>query len=102
MAERIPLSEVVAKVAEELIQAQAKAKARGTAVMQFDECELEFAVEAEREGKAGVNVWALELGGSKKRTESNIVRVKFKSLPDQPLQAAQETSADGPPIKRQR
>lgn len=58
--------------------------------MQFDECELEFAVEVEREAKAGVNVWALELGGNAKRADSNVVRVKFKSLPGAEVRLQQQ------------
>jgi hypothetical protein len=102
MPNKLPLSEVVASVTDELLKAESAAKSRGSSVMQFDECELEFAVEVEKEGKAGINVWVIELGGGKTRTESNVVRIKFKSLESRPLQVPQALNeSQGPAIKRQ-
>jgi hypothetical protein len=103
MATRLPLSEVVSQVAAELVRARDRARQRGEAVMQFDECELEFAVEAEKEASGGVNVWAIELGAGVKRTEANVVRVKFKALSSNPIQAEQRSDDDmlGPELRKQ-
>lgn len=38
MAKRIPLSDVLANVTDELLKAQQNANKRGLAVMQFEEC----------------------------------------------------------------
>jgi hypothetical protein len=93
---RVPLSEVLAEVAEELFKADQLAKERGFAAMQFDECELEFAVRTEYAGKAGVKLYVVNLGAGGKRAETNIVRVKFTSVPDRPpLQAGQQIEGDG-------
>lgn len=56
MADTIPLSDALRQITDELLQADAYAKQRGTAVMQFQECEVEFAVELAKEGEAGVKI----------------------------------------------
>lgn len=78
-AGRIPLSDLLASIRSEIVKADAAAKKEGTAVMQFDECEFEFAVEIEKEAKGGVHVWVLELSGGGKKTEMNTIRVKYKA-----------------------
>ena len=103
MSKRIPLADVLANITDELLKAQQNATKRGLAVMQFEECELEFAVELSVEGSGGVNVWVLDLSGGGSRTESNTVKIKFKSIPDKVIQAPQVTNIDeaGPPLERQ-
>ncbi len=86
----IPLADLLANVAEELLKAQKTAQARGEAVMQFEECEVEFAIKAEVDGKAGVKLYVVNIGGGVKRTEANTIRVKFKSIDANPLQASQQ------------
>jgi hypothetical protein len=78
---RIPLSEVLQNIAEELIQAQNRAIERGIAVMQFAECEAEFAVKADYEGGGKVKIYVAELGSEIKKSESNVVRIKFTAIP---------------------
>ena len=87
MANKIPLSEVLEHVAGELEEADGKARARGFKVMQFGECEIEFAIETEKSGSGGVQVWVLELGGEIKRSEVNTIRIKFTSNPEHPVGA---------------
>jgi len=102
MSKQIPLSDVLTHITEELVKADENARKRGRAAMRFDECELEFAVQLEGGGEAGVKVWVLELGVNAKRTDSNTIRIKFKSLSDSPLQAPHfDTSTEGPALERQ-
>jgi hypothetical protein len=102
MAERISLADVLANITEELHKAQDAAKARGFATMQFEECELEFAIEAEHKGEAGIKVWVVDLGGGVKRTESNTIRLKFKTIPAKTVQVPQvSVDAPGPELKKQ-
>ncbi|WP_321905762.1 trypco2 family protein [Paraburkholderia tropica] len=77
---RIPLSQVLQKISLEMREADSKAREGGKAVMRFAECELEFAIELEAKGKAGVEVWIARLGGSIKRTEANTLRIKYVAL----------------------
>jgi len=97
MADRIPLSDVVAHVTEELRKAHARSVAQGNAVMQFEECELEFAVEAEKSANGGIKVWLLNLGGGAKKTDSNTVKIKYVKIPGTVVQAVQLTD-EGPDI----
>lgn len=83
MSRRIELSEVIAHITEEL--KKAKQPSPEDAVMQFEECEVEFAIEVEKSGETGINVWVLELGGGLTRTETNIVKIKFKSVSENTL-----------------
>ena len=46
VSKRIELSALLEHVTSELIKSHEHAQKRGTAVMQFKECEIEFAVEA--------------------------------------------------------
>jgi hypothetical protein len=103
MANKIPLSEVLEHVAGELVEADRKARARGFEVMQFGECEIEFAIETEKSGSGGVQVWVLELGGEIKRSEVNTIRIKFTSNPQHPVGApARESGAARSPVRQQR
>lgn len=98
-----PLAEVLTNVAEELLKAQKTANERGVAVMQFEECEVEFAVEFSVEGSGGVNIYVLDLSGGGSRTETNTIRVKFNSIPNKVIQAPQVADLDeaGPPLEKQ-
>ena len=84
VSDRIALSDLIEYVAASLIQAQEKAQQRGQAVMQFSECEIECAVEVEKEGGGGIKVWILELRGGAKKTEHNTISVKFSPIPGAP------------------
>ena len=79
-ANRIPLSDVLAHVAAEIRQAHAKATAEDRAVMKFQECEIELAVDIENSASGGLQVWVINLGGGVKRTDSNTVKVKYTAL----------------------
>lgn len=77
---RIPLAELLGYIASELREAHEKAIAGGKPVMKFQECELEFAIEAEGKKGGGLQVWVLKLEGGMKRTESNIIKIKYTAL----------------------
>ena len=102
MSEKIRLSEILDHISQELIEAQQNAQDRGQATMQFDECEIEFAVETTKEAGGGVKVWVLELKGGAKKKDSNTLRIKFSSIPNQPYQAEQDADPEkGPELKKQ-
>ena len=102
MVDAIPLAQMLASVTEELHKAQAAAQAKGEAMMQFAECELEFAIAAADEGKAGVKLYVINLSAGVKRTETNTIRVKFKSIPGHAVQVPQVSEgAPGPELKKQ-
>ncbi|MBV8771177.1 MAG: hypothetical protein JO166_02435 [Deltaproteobacteria bacterium] len=96
MANKIPLSDVLQNITEELAKADKAARERGSAVMQFTDCELDFAIEAERQGNAGVKLWVLDVGGEVKRSESNTIKLKFSSLSNNPIQAIAVTREPAP------
>jgi hypothetical protein len=101
VAAKLPLSDLIESVTNELQKAKVKAEKRGTATMLFDECEFEFGIEAEKSAEGGVNVWVIELGAGIKKTETNTIRIKFKSNPDNPIQAPAEIQGAGPELQRQ-
>lgn len=102
MANQFELADVLKHISSQLEQADRAARTGGNPVMQFDECEVEFAVKIEASGKAGVQVWVLEFGGEAKREQSNMVKIKFKAIPGMPVQAPQ-TGHDqpAPSVERQ-
>ena len=50
--------------------------------MRFNECQIECAVEIEKQGGGGIKVWILELTGGAKKAEHNTITVKFSAIPD--------------------
>ncbi len=71
-------------------------------VMKFEGCELEFAIEVEDKGQAGVNVWVLKLGAGLKRTEANTIRIRYGELPGSPnVSQAEAPAGTLPPPQRQ-
>jgi Trypsin-co-occurring domain 2 len=96
MAEhRIPLAEVLNYVSAELWQAHTAATERGNALMQFHECELEFALDVEVNAEGGFHVWVMKLGGGAKRTESNTIKIKYTALEGNRVVAPVLKSEDG-------
>jgi membrane-bound lytic murein transglycosylase len=102
MANQFELADVLKHVAAQLGAADKAAKDGGNPVMQFEECEVEFAVKVEAAGKAGVKVWVMEFGAEAKREQSNKVKIKFKAIPGKSVQASQVAPTEAAePIKRQ-
>lgn len=98
---RIQLSKLLDYIGTQIRDAHQKATKADKAVMKFQECELELAIEAEDQGEAGLKVWVIQLGGGSKRTESNTIRVKYTAL-SEPIVAAVsgEISNITPPKRR--
>lgn len=83
MAQRVSLGDLITEAATQLRDA---ANAAGEdPVMSFQECELEMAVSVEHEGGGGIRIHVVELGGSRRKTNSNTVRVRFTNLPERPI-----------------
>lgn len=101
MTNGIALSDILDQVANELINAEARAKARGRATMIFEECEVEFSVSFESSGNAGIKLYVVNIGGSAKQFSSNKIKVKFKSLKDSPIQAPHSLTGDAERVVRQ-
>lgn len=101
MVQRIPLSDLVAHITDELKKAHDRSKEQGQAVMQFEECEIEFAVEAEKSAEGGIKIWVVNLGGGAKKTDSNTVKIKYTKIPGEVIQAVQhpkDEEEEGPSI----
>jgi hypothetical protein len=95
MSERIPLSDLIAQITAEIRKAHDFATETERAIMQFEECEFEFAVEAEKSAEGRIHVWIINLGGGGRTTNSNRVRIKYSKLAGElPMQAGQQ-SAEG-------
>ena len=102
MITEIPLSEVLEEISAELKKAAENANSSGSATMQFEECEIEFAVKVEKDAKGGLKVWMLNLGGSIKKSDSNTIKIKFKKIEENPIQASSEVDGSAAPkITRQ-
>jgi len=78
---KVGLGDLIDHIASELSAAEKRARAREGHVMQFDECELEMAIEIETGAGGGVKVWVFELSGDRKKTDSNTITVRFKAVP---------------------
>jgi hypothetical protein len=98
--EQLPLAEVLSQVAQELLTADKTARERGIPVMQFDHCEVEFAVTVEKSAKAGLQVWVVNIGGDAKASHTNKIKVRFKS-PEGIITQAPHVTDDAPPNVRQ-
>jgi hypothetical protein len=101
--EKLPLSRLIDAVTDELLAAQAAREVKrnldGTpAIMQFEECELEMAVEIEISGEAKTNVWVFKLGGGIKKTDANTVKVKFSRLKDVNVAFPANREGEGPEL----
>jgi hypothetical protein len=86
--QRLPLATMLEGVKAELLLADRKAKEQGSALLKFEECEFEFAIETQVDAAGRVTVYALQLGAGAQQIESNKIRVKYVSLPDQDLEGA--------------
>jgi hypothetical protein len=98
---RILFSTMLETVKEQIFTAHINAISQGSGIMQFDECEFEFAIETEQDGSGKVTVWALEISGGSKQTDSNKVRIKYKALPNIALQAPALQQGSAPKPERQ-
>lgn len=99
MADKFALSDVLEMLGRELRKANDRARAQGSGVMEFEECEVEFAVEVEKSGNAGIQIHFLSLGGGMKKSEHNTVRVKFKAL-EGLIAKVGNTRGAGPALQR--
>ena len=99
---KFELAEMLAQLSQQLSKADSAARARGDAVLQLEECEVQLAVNMEGGGSAGIKFWVIELGANAKTENSNTITVKFKPIPGQSIQAGQvSTDTDAPPVARQ-
>jgi Trypsin-co-occurring domain 2 len=78
--DRIPLAGLLGFISSELRAAHESAMRDGRPTMRFQECELEFAIEAEGKTGGGVQVYVLKLEGGVKRTETNTIKIKYVAL----------------------
>ncbi|MEH8018355.1 hypothetical protein MN202_14025 [Rheinheimera muenzenbergensis] len=103
MSNDIPLSEILQHISNELKSAHLSAEKTGGATMQFEECEIEFAVKAEKDASGGIKVWILNLSGGEKKTDANTIKVKFKKIEGIALQAPSiNLNEAAPKIKRKK
>ncbi|HVB27872.1 MAG TPA: trypco2 family protein [Mycobacteriales bacterium] len=74
------LGELIRAVAAQLREAMADPP--DSPVLELRDCEIEVGVTVERQGDAGVNVYAFTLGGHIARSEVSTIRVRFGAVPD--------------------
>lgn len=102
MSKQIALSEILAEISSELNKAHQNALLGGVATMQFEECEVELAVVAEKNASGGLKVWLLDIGAGAKKTDSNTIKLKFSKIGSNPIQApAIDPENPAPEIIRQ-
>lgn len=90
---RVPLSTILEMVTSETLKVhEAAGKAGHHPVMQFRDCELDFAIDIETkgEGEGKFDVWVAKLGAGVKRTESNTIKVRYTAREGQPQVALVE------------
>jgi hypothetical protein len=98
---KIPLSQLLGHISDELWKANDRALQSGRASMQFTECEVEFAFEAENMGETGVELYVLNIGGEIRKGETNTIKVKFGAIPQQPLVNPAVVPGSAPKPRRQ-
>jgi hypothetical protein len=74
---KIELGALIKEVVAQLKDAR---NTDGDAIMQLDTCDIELGVNVEKEGEAGVKVYAFTLGGSVSQTKQSTVTVRFKAI----------------------
>ena len=98
---RILFSTMLEAAKEQILAAHVNAVSQESGIMQFDECEFEFAIETEQNTSGKATVWALEISGGGKQTDSNKVRIKYKALSNVGLQAPALQQGSAPKPERQ-
>lgn len=96
MANKFPLSDLIQVVTTELRTAAEDAAQHGNQIMQFAECELEMAIDVEKNASGGISVWVVQLGGGAKKTDTNTIRVTFKALDQNPQIYIQDATPEAP------
>lgn len=94
---KFELAELLAQLSDQLIAADRRARERGQAIMQLEECEVELAINMEGGGNAGIKFWVVELGVNAKTERVNTLKVKFKPIPGSATQAGQQSELDPAP-----
>jgi hypothetical protein len=77
MSESIGLAAFLSEVKRELMETQPEDTDR---LLMVEDVELEIRVGISYEGRAGVKVYVLELGGGAKRDDTHTVRVRLQPL----------------------
>jgi hypothetical protein len=91
--QKFPLAETLLRISAEIEKANRMAIQRGE-VMQFEECEIEFGFEIEKEGNTGLDIKIFNFGGSIKKSDTNTVKIKYKSIKGSAKVAAAIASED--------
>lgn len=75
---QIGLSDLIRQVKQDLLSASAEET--GIPLFSVDSVELELQVTLKKEGKAGVKIYVLELGGGSSRNDVQTIKVKLSPL----------------------
>lgn len=95
----LSLADALQTLKKELLEADAKAKTDGTAILQFKECEITLALEFAPGVEFGVNagIFKVKASGSAKGTHS--LTVRYSSLDDSDPIVAGVRSSEAAPDK---
>jgi hypothetical protein len=99
-APKFELKQMLEQLSQQLVEVDKAARARGDAILQLDECEVQLAVTMEGGGNAGIKFWVIELGASGKTENANTITVKFKPIEGKSLQAGQKSSLSSAPANK--
>ena len=80
MSESIGLAEFIAQVKRELLATSDGKDAANPPLLVLDSVELEVQVTASKEGKAGVNIQVVELGGAGKHQDAHTVKLTMSPI----------------------
>jgi Trypsin-co-occurring domain 2 len=99
---KFELKQMLEQLSQQLVEVDKAARARGDAILQLDECEVQLAITMDGGGSAGIKFWVIELGVNAKTENANTITVKFKPIDGKAIQAGQKsTQSPAPAVKRQ-
>lgn len=91
MKKRMPISELLEHVADEVRAADHNATESGDPIMHFTECEVEVGFDVETAADGKVKLFAVELGASGTQTAQHRIKLKYLPNPGRSFQGSQKT-----------
>ncbi|WP_290497054.1 trypco2 family protein [Hyphomonas sp. UBA4494] len=105
MADGIEISEIITSLTQGIRHAAATSKKSGfDPIIQLSNCEIELAVTAKAEGKAGLKFWLLDAGTSVAGEKVSKIILRFEPTSSKAVQLTSRGGAekDGPAHKRKK
>lgn len=93
MSKGIELADLVDYVASQLAEAEGRASKRASRIIALQECQLEMTVTVKREGKAGIRVYVVELGGGGSSEHLHRISAKFRPVGEHIFDTAEDSES---------